>query len=79
MQYGSIALVGEYSQWMIGIAGAIITARIIHIISSMGMSQDENISIHTILTKISKHIKALVIAICVEAIIELIQNYYFHV
>ncbi len=78
MGFDSIMLISEYLQWLIAIAGGIITLRIIVIVISMGLSMNENVSANDIMEKIGKHIKSIILAICVEAIIELIQKYYFH-
>lgn len=77
--YESINLIGNYVQWMIGAAIAIITFRVVYIIHSMSTSQDENnASFNSIAEKVSKHIKGLIIAVIIETVIEVFQAYYIH-
>lgn len=76
MGYESIALIAQYTQWLIAIATVIIGIRIAYIIHSMSNSLDENVSLNTILTKVSKHTKAIIICIIVESIIILVRTYY---
>ena len=78
MSYESIGMIGTYMQWMIAVAIAVIIFRVLYIIFSMYSSADEGISVNVIITKVGKHIKALVLCVIVEAIITLVKSYFFH-
>lgn len=78
MEYESIGMVATYVQWFIGIVAGILTLRIIYIIHSMSTSMEEGISIGAIFTKVGKYIKAAIIAVVIETIIELFKSYYIH-
>lgn len=78
MNYQSVALTASYTQWMIAIAGAVITVRCLYIIVSMSNSTDEGVSMSSIWKKVANHVKALVIFVIIESVISLLKGYFFH-
>lgn len=78
MIYQSIQQIGIYTQWMIGIAVLFIILRCVHIIMRMSNSMEENISMQAIGAKVWNHVKAILICVCVTAIIEFVKGYWNH-
>lgn len=78
MRYQSIYIASTYAQWLIGMASAIIILRMLYIIHSMTTSPAEGITFGTILEKVSKYLKAIIIAVIVESLIQIIKQYFFH-
>lgn len=76
MEYQSIQLIATYVQWSIAVALLLVTVRIIYIVQSQISSCDiSHISFGSIAEKVRKHIKALLIMICITGIIEWIKGY----
>ena len=77
-EYSSMKDVALWIQGGIAGGGVIFTLRGAYTIHSMSTSLDEGISSPAILKKIINIIKAIVIIVIVEALIEVIKAYYFH-
>lgn len=76
--YLSFKDITVWIQWCIAVGGVIFTFRGAYTIYSMSTSPDESISGSAILKKVANIIKAIVIIVIVEALIELVKGYYFH-
>lgn len=74
----SLVLVATYVQWILAVAIGVVFLRILYTLISMSNSQDESISLSTIVVKVGKQVKALIIMVCVEGIISFIKGYFFH-
>lgn len=71
----SLALVAVYTQWAVALVAGIITLRIIYTIiqSYSGLDMD----LKSAVAKAAKAGKAVIIAVCIEGIIESIKRYLF--
>lgn len=78
MNYSSMGVIANWGQWVIAMGIAIVTFRCIYIIFHMSNSDDENNSSSAIMAKVMNHVKAIVIMLISEGLIELIKNYFFH-
>ena len=77
MKYESVRRISIYLQWFIVLAGIVITIRGVYIIINMTTSFDDGVSLSSILSKLVNRIKALVILVIVEALIEFVKKYLF--
>lgn len=77
MKYESVRLISTYLQGLIGIGIGIITVRGVHIASKLSSSLEDGISLSSILSKLGNRIKAIVILVIVEALIEYVKTYLF--
>lgn len=77
MAFISISLVSSYFQWMIALVIAVVSFRCVYIIMHMSNSLEENINLPAILAKVQNHVKALIILVIAEGLIEYIKGYLF--
>lgn len=74
--YESVLMIDTYMQWVIAIATAILTLRVIYIVFDNAYSFENNANAG-IGEKIKKHIVAIVICVIVEAFISTVKKYFF--
>ena len=71
----ALAKTTEYFQILIAVGIAIITVRSIYIAHQMSTSSDEGVSISSILAKVSNHMKAAIIMVIAEGLIQWFKDY----
>lgn len=78
MDFQSIKVIAAWGQWILAAGIAIVTFRCVYIIFHMANSVEENNSGPAIMTKITNHVKAVVIMLISEGLVELVKSYFFH-
>jgi len=73
----SVAKCMTYTQWAVAVAMVVVTYRCINIVVKDISSFEGSIDWGHTLEKVKNHIFALVIAVCVESIIQFIKGYLF--
>lgn len=69
-------LIATYIQWAMAVAMAAIVLRAM-VIAVRDFFAAEQFSLSSTIGKITKHIKALIICVCVEGITAFIKTYFF--
>lgn len=77
MNYESLNMVTRYMSWMIGLAAAVLTLRIVYIIYSSISEAAENSSAASIWKKVRVRVVAAIICVVIDSLIALIKSYYF--